>query len=158
MSRRCQITGRGPRVGNKISHAHNVSKRRWNINLQKVRVIIDGQVKRIRVSTKAIKSGMITRPPFTIKEPKAKRLRPQEVKAATVVSEDEPVTQFFSSASMVDRVFRKKPKPAESTDTQDVAAESEVVEEVKTDSDIPVLAIPTEEDGKESTTDEEPPA
>ncbi len=151
MARRCQITGRGPQVGHKISHAHNISKRRWNINLQKVRVIIDGQVKRIRVSTKAIKSGLITRPPLIIKEPKAKRLKPQELKAAAAVTEEESVTQYFSSTSVVDRVFRKKPKPVESTEEEMMLdAEPEVEEGVNTESDIPVLSIPTAEGSEES--------
>src|ERR1700744_2695284 len=34
MSRRCEITGKGPLVGNKVSHANNKTKRRWLPNLQ----------------------------------------------------------------------------------------------------------------------------
>jgi len=40
MSRRCQITGVGPMVGNNVSHAHNRSKRRFLPNLQKKRIWI----------------------------------------------------------------------------------------------------------------------
>jgi len=36
MAKVCDICGRGPQFGHKISHAHNVSKRRWNLNLQSV--------------------------------------------------------------------------------------------------------------------------
>ena len=40
MAKVCDVCGRGPQFGNKISHAHNVSKRRWNINLQKVHAMV----------------------------------------------------------------------------------------------------------------------
>ena len=36
MARVCDICGKGPQFGNTISHAHNVSKRRWNVNLRPV--------------------------------------------------------------------------------------------------------------------------
>ena len=35
MSRVCDITGKKPMFGNNVSHAHNKSRRRFNINLQK---------------------------------------------------------------------------------------------------------------------------
>jgi large subunit ribosomal protein L28 len=59
MSKVCDVCGRGPQFGNRISHAHNVSKRRWNVNLQKVRAVLNGASKRIRVCTSCIKSGKI---------------------------------------------------------------------------------------------------
>ena len=37
MSRRCQLTGKVPITGARISHAHNVSNRRCYPNLQKKR-------------------------------------------------------------------------------------------------------------------------
>jgi large subunit ribosomal protein L28 len=37
MAQICTICGKGPQFGNKISHAHNVSKRRWNVNLRPVK-------------------------------------------------------------------------------------------------------------------------
>ena len=37
MAQVCEICGKGPRSGNNISHAHNVTKRRWNVNLRPVR-------------------------------------------------------------------------------------------------------------------------
>ena len=33
MAKVCEVCGRGPQFGNRISHANNVTKRRWNINL-----------------------------------------------------------------------------------------------------------------------------
>ena len=45
MAQRCEICGKGPMTGSNISHAHNVTKRRWNPNLQRVRAVIDGRPK-----------------------------------------------------------------------------------------------------------------
>ena len=59
MARVCEVCGRGPMFGNKISHAHNVTKRRWNINLQLVHAVIAGARKRVRVCTSCIRSGKI---------------------------------------------------------------------------------------------------
>ena len=59
MAKVCDVCGRGPQFGNRVSHAHNVTKRRWNINLQKVHAVLHGANKRIRVCTSCIKSGKI---------------------------------------------------------------------------------------------------
>ena len=59
MSQVCEICGKGPQFGNNVSHAHNVTRRRWNINLQSVRALINGGTKKIRVCTGCIKSGKI---------------------------------------------------------------------------------------------------
>lgn len=59
MARVCEVCGRGPQFGHRISHAHNVSNRRWNINLQSVRAVIKGASKRIRVCTSCIRSGKV---------------------------------------------------------------------------------------------------
>ena len=45
MARRCDICGKGSLTGNHVSHAHNLTKRRWLPNLQKVRANIEGKVK-----------------------------------------------------------------------------------------------------------------
>jgi large subunit ribosomal protein L28 len=59
MARVCDVCGRGPQFGNRISHAHNVTKRRWNLNLQTVRAVIKGATKRMRVCTSCIRSGKV---------------------------------------------------------------------------------------------------
>lgn len=61
MARICEVCGKGPRFGNKISHAHNVSKRRWNVNLHRVRVIMKGGHARILVCASCIRSGRVTK-------------------------------------------------------------------------------------------------
>ena len=110
MSRRCQITGRGPQVGHMVSHAHNVSLRRWNINLQKIRVMIDGRAVRIRVSTRAIKSGLITKPPVVLKQRRPKEVRPQVVRHSSLIQEEVTSVGFFSDSSVVSRLFKPKSK------------------------------------------------
>jgi large subunit ribosomal protein L28 len=59
MARVCEICGRGPKFGNRISHAHNVTKRRWNVNLQNVRAVVNGSPKKVRVCTSCIRNGKI---------------------------------------------------------------------------------------------------
>ena len=62
MSWRCEICGKRPSVGNNVSHANNRTKRRWLPNVQKVRAVVNGQVKRIRVCTKCLKAGKVVKP------------------------------------------------------------------------------------------------
>ena len=61
MSKMCEICGKKPQVGNNVSHAHNVTKRRFNPNLQSVRALHQGQVKRMLVCTNCIKSGRVVK-------------------------------------------------------------------------------------------------
>jgi len=61
MARVCEICGKGPQFGNQISHAHNVSKRRWNVNLRPVRAVVKGATKRLRVCTDCLKSGKVVK-------------------------------------------------------------------------------------------------
>jgi large subunit ribosomal protein L28 len=59
MARVCEVCGRGPQFGHRISHAHNVTNRRWNLNLQTVRALVNGASRRIRVCTSCIRSGKV---------------------------------------------------------------------------------------------------
>lgn len=61
MAKRCEICGKGPVVGRQVSHAHNVSPRRFEPNLQVVKAIIDGAVKRIRVCTRCLRSQKVVK-------------------------------------------------------------------------------------------------
>jgi len=63
MSKACEICGKKPMVGNNVSHAHNVNKRRFNPNLQRVRATVNGRVKKMTVCTGCIKSGCIVKAP-----------------------------------------------------------------------------------------------
>ncbi len=75
MSRECYFTGRKTSAGQSIARrgkakylggvgkkVTGVTKRKFKPNIQKVRAVIDGKICRIRVSTKAIKMGLVLKP------------------------------------------------------------------------------------------------
>jgi large subunit ribosomal protein L28 len=60
----CDVCGKGPGFGHNISHSHRRTKRRWNPNIQRVRVRVgDAGVtpKRINVCTSCLKAGKVSR-------------------------------------------------------------------------------------------------
>jgi|UniRef100_A0A7C3RI72 large subunit ribosomal protein L28 len=59
MSRRCEICGKGPWVGLQVSHSHRRTKTRWLPNLHKVRALVNGKVKTIKVCTRCLKAGKV---------------------------------------------------------------------------------------------------
>lgn len=61
MAKRCYICGKGPSTGNNVSHSNKKTKRWWKPNLQKVKVKVDGQIKRVWVCTDCLKSGNVVR-------------------------------------------------------------------------------------------------
>ena len=76
MSRACFFTNRRTRAGRSIARrgrakylggvgikTTGVTKRKFKPNIQKVRAVIDGKVCRIKVSAKAIKMGLVVKPP-----------------------------------------------------------------------------------------------
>jgi large subunit ribosomal protein L28 len=76
MARQCAFTGKKTTFGRSIARrgkakylggvgrkVTGITKRRFKPNIQKVRAVIDGKVCRIRVSAKAIRMGLIVKPP-----------------------------------------------------------------------------------------------
>ena len=61
MSRRCDICGKGPTIGNMVSHAKNSSKKRVFPNLHRVRIIKGKTNISALVCTKCIKKGKIAK-------------------------------------------------------------------------------------------------
>ncbi len=59
MAKKCEVCGKTPVVGRRISHAHNVSARRFEPNLQTVKAMINGGTRRIRVCTRCLRSGKV---------------------------------------------------------------------------------------------------
>ncbi|MCB9398144.1 MAG: 50S ribosomal protein L28 [Acidobacteria bacterium] len=60
MAKKCEVCGKGYQKGHKVSHAHNVSIKRWFPNLQKVRLAgPKGGVKRAWVCTACIQANKI---------------------------------------------------------------------------------------------------
>ena len=63
MAQRCEICGKGPMTGNNVSHAHNLTRRRWLPNTQRVRAMVDGSPQYIRVCTRCLRSGKVVKAP-----------------------------------------------------------------------------------------------
>ncbi|MGI6731189.1 MAG: 50S ribosomal protein L28 [Anaerovoracaceae bacterium] len=61
MSRKCEVCGKGQASGNNVSHSNRHTRRKWNANIQTVRVNDNGTVSRKKVCTRCIKSNRITR-------------------------------------------------------------------------------------------------
>lgn len=59
MAKVCEICGKKPVFGNQVSHAHNISSRRWVPNLQTVRAVVDGVPKKVTVCTSCLKAGKV---------------------------------------------------------------------------------------------------
>jgi len=57
MSAHCQVTGRAPGFGNRVSHSHRRTRRRWDPNIQRKTYYLPSEGRRVtlRVSTKGIK-------------------------------------------------------------------------------------------------------
>ena len=75
MPRVCYFTGKKTTFGNQVTHRGKakylggvgtkitgITSRKFRPNIQKVRAVVDGQIVRIKVSTKAIRNGMIVKP------------------------------------------------------------------------------------------------
>lgn len=77
MSKVCDICGKGRQVGHNVSHANNKSPKVWLPNLQKIRVLKEGRVKRMNVCTRCIRSGFVDKPPRS-------RIRPELAGAETL--------------------------------------------------------------------------
>lgn len=76
MSRVCHFTGKRTKAGQSIARrgkakkhggvgkkVTGITKRKFKPNIQKVRAIVDGKVCRIKVSAKAIRMGLVVKPP-----------------------------------------------------------------------------------------------
>ena len=61
MSRKCEICGKGQVSGNNVSHSNRHTRRKWNANIQTVRINDNGTVRRANVCTRCIRSGKINR-------------------------------------------------------------------------------------------------
>jgi large subunit ribosomal protein L28 len=59
MSRTCDICGKSPMYGNKVSNSYNHTKRTWRPNLLKVKTTIEGTTRTINVCTRCLRSGFI---------------------------------------------------------------------------------------------------
>ncbi|KPU28263.1 50S ribosomal protein L28 [Caloranaerobacter sp. TR13] len=61
MSRVCEVCGKGKVAGFKVSHSNRHNKRTWLPNIRRVKAIVNGTPKRIRVCTRCLRSGKVER-------------------------------------------------------------------------------------------------
>ena len=61
MAFKCDLCGKGPLVGNQVSHANNKTKKRTKPNLQRVRADLNGRHLHLRVCTRCLKAGKVTK-------------------------------------------------------------------------------------------------
>ena len=55
----CEVCGKKPIFGRNVSHAHNVTPRMFHPNIQRIRVRVGNNSKRMRVCTRCIRGGRI---------------------------------------------------------------------------------------------------
>jgi large subunit ribosomal protein L28 len=73
MAKSCAVCGKTVQFGHNISHAHNVTKRRWQPNLPRVKVVIGGKSHKIDICTRCLRSGAVEK----LKEGSLKLLKKQ---------------------------------------------------------------------------------
>ena len=56
MARKCYVTGLSSVSGNKRSHSLRATRRKWNVNLQKKTIVVNGKKVRVKVSARALRS------------------------------------------------------------------------------------------------------
>lgn len=61
MSRECYVCGKKTTAGNTVSHSNKHTKRTFKPNLQRVKILEDGEVKRVKVCTKCLRSDKVVR-------------------------------------------------------------------------------------------------
>lgn len=63
MAQHCHFCGKTPMTGRNVSHAHNVTARKWHLNLQSVRALVGGSTRRVRACSRCLRSGKVVKPP-----------------------------------------------------------------------------------------------
>lgn len=61
MARECAVCGKKVAFGHRVSHSNKKTLRRWEPNLRPVRAMLHGKAVRVRVCTRCLRSGKVTR-------------------------------------------------------------------------------------------------
>jgi large subunit ribosomal protein L28 len=61
MANRCEICGKGPMSGNLVSHSNRRTRTVSKPNIQKVKAVVDGAPRRVRVCTRCLRSGKVVK-------------------------------------------------------------------------------------------------
>jgi large subunit ribosomal protein L28 len=62
MANLCEVCGKCESSGFNVSHSHLKTKRTWKPNIQRVRALVKGEITRLNVCTRCLRSGKVTRP------------------------------------------------------------------------------------------------
>lgn len=71
MARVCEFCGKRPTTGNKVSHSNIKTRTRWLPNLKRMKAAINGATQTVRVCTRCIRTGVVTRPVKRTYKPEA---------------------------------------------------------------------------------------
>ena len=125
MSRRCEICGKTGAAGRRITrsgspkykggiglHTGGISLRRFNPNVQKIKIVVDGTVHRTRVCSRCLKAGKVQRPsarPNQLERSKAKEAAraAAEAEAARLKAEAEAVAETERAAAEAEEAARE---------------------------------------------------
>ena len=58
---KCEICGKGQVSGNNVSHSNRHTRRKWNANIQNVKIEENGTVRKAKVCTRCLRSGKVNR-------------------------------------------------------------------------------------------------
>ena len=61
MGKFCEVCEKGMMSGHNVSHSNRKTNRVWAPNVQRVRVLVNGQAKRLNVCTRCLRSGKVER-------------------------------------------------------------------------------------------------
>ncbi|QSQ09828.1 50S ribosomal protein L28 [Koleobacter methoxysyntrophicus] len=61
MANKCDVCGKAPLSGNKVSHSNIKSKRKWAPNIKKIKAVVNNSTKRINVCTRCLRTGKVKR-------------------------------------------------------------------------------------------------
>ncbi|AZV47258.1 50S ribosomal protein L28 [Nautilia sp. PV-1] len=56
MARKCEICGKGPQFGNRVSHSNKKTRHKFNPNIQSVRIEINGVSRKVKICTSCLRS------------------------------------------------------------------------------------------------------
>ena len=82
MGARCNVCGRRPQYGSKVSHSNRHTNRRFKVNVQHRRVVIDGVARNVYICTRCLRT--------MVKVPKERKRAPKST--ATGATPAAPVT------------------------------------------------------------------
>ncbi|MCL2811309.1 MAG: 50S ribosomal protein L28 [Clostridia bacterium] len=61
MSRSCEVCNKGTMSGNAVSHSQRKTRRVWKPNTQRVRVLVEGSPRSLKVCTRCLRGGKVQR-------------------------------------------------------------------------------------------------